>query len=436
MFKEKKLLSSIRSLIIFFVVLSSVTFVNGQGKKKRKSKSPRKPNPVVVVKQPQTNFIVDTRLSLPELVRRVKPSVVKINVFDKDGNPVGQGSAFFITPNRIVTNYHVIKDGSSGEIISNEGFAYKVSQVLSSDATHDLAILEVELPSGVEFKPLKISRGNLQEGEDIVVIGNPNGLQGTISQGIVSALRQYNDGSSVVQITAPMSHGSSGSPVVNMRGEVVGIAFAIEKDGQNLNYAVPGAYLAGISEKAEIAAKVIRLYEDGDRLYRGENYRRALELFSQVVKISPNSSDAWLMIGQTQFALGDYPAAINAFIETARLEPNKADALYYIGLSYVKQERYSDAINYFRRVLVVFPNSSEVYVEMGNAYFYSNNSGNAIESYKQAIRISPNDVGANYNLGRAYIIQGERKSARKQVKKLRELGAFDFADELTQKIPR
>jgi len=434
--QHKKVSRIARTLfVLVFTLLTSVTLVDGQ-RRKPKAKPVRQPAGTQQVSKPQNFVVASTQISLPELVRRVKPSVVMIRVFDKDGKAVKDGSAFFIAPTRVVTNYHVVEGGSAGEIYSNEGFAYKVSRVLSYDPNADLAILEIELPARVQFKPLIISGGGVQEGESIVVIGNPEGLQGTVSQGIVSAFRQYANESSLIQITAPISAGSSGSPVMNMRGEVVGVAVGAKSDGQNLNFAVSGSKLAAVSENAERWSNVVRLYEDGERLYRGGNYRRALEMFAQVAKLSPAYAAAWMEIGRTQFAIGDYAAAGTAFNETALLEPNNAEAHYNSGIAYAKQGRYADAVNCFRRVIVLYPNSVGTYVETGNAYYELNDMRNAIDSYKQAIRIDPNDASANYNLGLALVAQGNRKSARKQIKKLQELGASEFANRLLQQIPR
>lgn len=427
--QHKKVSRIARTLfVLVFTLLTSVTLVDGQGRKP-KAKTPRQPD-VRIGSQFSSAAFVPTKLPLTELVRRVKPSVVALYVFDKDGKLLKQGSAFFIAPRRVATNFHVIEGGSAGDIHTSQGAAYTVSKILSSDKNADLAILEVELPTGVEFKPLTIARGAVQEGEEIVVIGSPLGLEGTISQGIVSALRE-----SVIQISAPISHGSSGGPVLNMRGEVVGVAAGGRDDGQNLNYALTGASLAVMSERAEQKSKITRLYEDGVRFYKGGNYKSALEMLERTIKSDPTYAAAWLQGGLTLFKLGNYADAVAAFIETARLEPGNADAHYGAGAAYTHLGRDGDAITCFRRVLSIVPNSAETYVEIGNAYYRLSNFQNAVDSYKQAINLLPGNATAQYYLGVALIAQGERKAARKQVKKLRELGANEFANELLQKIP-
>ncbi|HEX8738141.1 MAG TPA: tetratricopeptide repeat protein [Pyrinomonadaceae bacterium] len=435
---EKALRLARTLFVLVFTLFISVSLADGQRKTPggRRTPQPVKTRPLPPRQVAAANASVITQISLPELVQRVKPSVVLIRVFDKDGKVAKEGSAFFITPTRVVTNYHVIEGGNSAEIYSNEGFTYSASRILSYDSNTDLAIIEIELPAGVQFKPLTIARNGVREGESIVVIGNPQGLRGTVSQGIVSAVRQAEKQQSYVQITAPISQGSSGGPVMNMRGEVIGIATFQLNQGQNLNFAISSSALGALSENAERLSKAVRFYEDGVRLYRGGNHRRALEMFAQAVKIIPDYAAAWLAAGNAYLALGETADALSAFGEVTRLEPNNAQAYFNSGVAYAKQGRHADAVNCFRRVLVIYPNSVETYVETGNAYFELKDIRGAIDSYKQAIRLRPDDPNANYNLGLAYLARGERKSARKQVKKLRELGASEFADELSQQIPR
>lgn len=417
--------------VLIFTLFTSVTLVDGQRRKPQ-----TKPVRVREIAQSPKSPITTIETSLPELVRRVKPCVVLVRVFDKEGKAVKAGSAFFITPTRVVTNYHVVEGGNSAEIYSNEGFAYKASRMLSYDPNADLAVLEIELPAGVQFKPLTIARSLVQEGESIVVIGNPAGLQGTVSQGIVSAVRQYSNEQPLIQISAPISLGSSGSPVINMRGEVVGIAVLIKADGQNLNFAVAASKLAAVSETAERWSGITRLYEDGARLYRGGNYGRALEMFAQAVKLYPAYAASWMAIGRTQTALGDYAAASAAFVETARLEPNNSAAHYNAGIIYAALGRNTDAVARFQRVLSIEPNNADAYLEAGNAFYRLNDARSAAVSFTQAINLRPNDPTAYYNLGLAYIAQGERKAARKLCKKLQEMGAAEIAGKLLQNIPR
>src|SRR4029078_11155566 len=137
----------------------------------------------------------------------------------------------------IISNWHVVDECYRAEVKTADGSIYHIKGILASDKEADLVLLEVEIPPG-KAKFLKVAGNPPDEGERIVVIGNPLGLEGTVSDGIVSGIRDLPKLGRLIQLTAPISHGSSGGPVVNMFGDVVGVARAALSEGQNLNFAV------------------------------------------------------------------------------------------------------------------------------------------------------------------------------------------------------
>jgi serine protease Do len=175
---------------------------------------------------------------LPDLVRRIKPSAVAIETFDARGEKLTRGSGFFIDKDRVVTNRHVIDGAYRAEVHLNSGNSFPVKSVLGVDAEGDVALLKVDAPAN-QVRPLSLDRTSPQEGESVVVIGNPLGLEGSVTNGIVSAVRDIPGFGRIIQITAPISPGSSGSPVVNMRGEVIGVATLQITGGQSVNFADP-----------------------------------------------------------------------------------------------------------------------------------------------------------------------------------------------------
>ena len=176
--------------------------------------------------------------ALPELVRRIKPSAVAIETFDARGEKLARGSGFFIDVNRVVTNRHVIEGAYRAEVHLNSGHTFPVKNVIAVDAEGDVALLRVDAPAGL-VRPLSLDRTSPQEGESVVVIGNPFGLEGSVTNGIVSAVRDIPGFGRIIQIAAPISPGSSGSPVVNMQGQVIGVATLQITGGQSVNFAIP-----------------------------------------------------------------------------------------------------------------------------------------------------------------------------------------------------
>lgn len=176
---------------------------------------------------------------IPTIAKAANGAVVSIVMSDKDGNPIAQGSGFLVSRDGlIVTNYHVIAEGSSALVKLPDGAFYVVDGVLAFDKARDVAIIK---PHGENFRRLALGDSDhVEVGQEVVAIGNPLSLESTVSNGIVSGIRTDEElGGKFLQVTTPISPGSSGGPLFNMEGEVVGITTMYIKGGENLNFAIP-----------------------------------------------------------------------------------------------------------------------------------------------------------------------------------------------------
>ena len=177
--------------------------------------------------------------SLPLIIKRIEPSTVIIFAYNDKGDFLKLGSGFFISQNGdVITNYHVIQGASFAEIKTSDGKTYPITYILAKDERNDIICLSVDIPSKYAH-PLSLSEIVPEVGERIIVYGSPLGLENTVSDGIISAIRDVPELGKIIQITAPVSPGSSGSPVLNMNGEVIGVATFQMIEGQNLNFAIP-----------------------------------------------------------------------------------------------------------------------------------------------------------------------------------------------------
>lgn len=153
---------------------------------------------------------------------------------------IGQGSGFFIDSNIIVTNFHVIANTAFAEVVlNNDSKKYNVIGTLAVDKINDLVLLLVDYTNKCIFN---IEREIPNPGDHVFSISTPIGLTKTLSDGLISGKKNF-DGRTLIQITVPISHGSSGCPIINEYGDVVGIAVGGIEEGNNLNFCIPTGYL-------------------------------------------------------------------------------------------------------------------------------------------------------------------------------------------------
>jgi len=325
--------------------------------------------------------------SLPELVRRVKPAIVAIVTYDAKGDALTTGSGFFIRPGQVVTNLHVIRGARRTDVktLDGKGRVYQVAGLLAVDEEGDLALMRVDMsPERPRSTELAVSLP--EEGETVFVIGNPLKLEGSVTDGIVSAVREVPGVGKIIQTTAPISHGNSGSPIFNLKGQVVGVITVKVTNGQNISLAIssdrvrelkPGA----LRSLAEIPAKD-KILDVGEALYR---------------------------TGVDSLWLGNYDHAVSYFENAVNRNPNRVDAWIQVGYCKVKQGKNEEAIKAYHQALQLKPSSEDVLNKLGDAYYYAGRLPEAIQSYKEAARLHPKMAEAFYNLALVYFENGNQQ---------------------------
>jgi len=349
--------------------------------------------------------------ALVDLIKKVKPCVVLIETFDKDNKPLGQGSGFFVNnKGHIVTNHHVVENAYWANARTMAGRNYYVQGMLAKDEKADLAVLLIDV-SDDNVSALELTSVVPSVGEDIVVIGSPLGLESSVSTGIVSAVRDIPAFGKILQITAPLSPGSSGSPVLNMKGQVIGVATLILSEGQALNFAIPAEKILALKYTPE----PVRLGQspalspdanDPEKLYyKGlielwqENWSAALTYFQKAIEKNPQDADGWLYVGYCYGNLGRYEDEIEAYQQAIRIKPDYANAHYNLGVAYGKLGRYQDEIEAYKQAIRIKPDYADAHYNLGVAYGDLGRYQDAIEAFNQAIRIKPDYADAHYNLG-------------------------------------
>ena len=330
-------------------------------------------------------------------------AVVVVVSYDGKGNPVGQGSGFVVRRDGvIVTNYHVISNAEDIKVKAGDR-VLGVDGLIHLDKENDLVILKVK---GENLPTVRL--GDIEKigiGEKVYVISSPMGLENTISDGVLSGIREITPGRKLLQITAPISPGSSGGPVFNKNGEVIGIVTFIIEEAQNINFAMP---VNLIKDRID-TRKVTTLKDSG------------IEAYKEAIRIKPDYAEAHNNLGGTFGNLGMYREAVEAYKEAIRIKPDFAEAHFSLGVAYEKLGMYREAIGACKEAIRIKPDLAEAHYNLGVTYRKLGMYREAIGAYKEAIRIKPDYAEAHFSLGVLYLLLGYRSSALDQYRILKDL---------------
>ena len=346
--------------------------------------------------------------TVPEIAEKALAATVYLEMQDSNGSPLGFGSGFFVTANLIATNYHVIAGAASGTAkLVGKSTTYKIEGFTATNKYNDLVLLKV---SASDIKPLPLGNSDaIKIGETVYVAGNPKGLQGTFSDGIISS-RHGGHAKGRLQMTAPISPGSSGGPVLNRMGKVIGISSMILKGGQYLNFAIPSLYL-----KTLLALSgTVKPLSQGNHSISAETYfargntkaalgqhLAAISDYDKVIQLKPDAVNAYINRGLAKAVLGQHVAAISDYDKAIQLKPDLAEAYINRGLVKVDLGLYSAAISDYDKAIQLEPNSAEAYNNRGTTKHELGQHDTAIQNYDKAIQLKPDYAEAYNNRGLA-----------------------------------
>jgi tetratricopeptide (TPR) repeat protein len=302
-----------------------------------------------------------------DLVKKTEKSVVTVRTFDAEGNPLKIGTAFFIDESGVLlSNFHVFSGSLSARIITSDNKAYDVKKILSSDMELDLIKFSISNPLNDHYSILNFAITPPLKGEDIFVIGSPGGFESSVSKGIVSGIRDVPDVGKLFQITAPISQGSSGSPVFNLQGQVFGIATLQYQEGQNMNFAIDINLVKKLLDKSEIITENLAaniLPNDKDEATRMIDeiidFDESLAALDEFIKKYP--TDYWgylkrallycvgfynpqgiMFENSKQSRIGYIALSDRDFLKALQLSSNKSIVYYYRGISKFSYQEYSN----------------------------------------------------------------------------------------------
>ena len=353
--------------------------------------------------------------NLSKLVTKIQPAVVTVANFDINKNIAGIGSGFFIDDRGyLITNFHVLKGAYSAEVKMRNGDKYPVVSVVAEDESSDLIKVFVDTGTRV-ISSVKISDHSPDIAERVVVVGSPLGLDQTVSEGIVSAIREMPGIGTFFQISAPISPGSSGSPVINMNGDVVGVATFQSVIGQNLNFAVSSEAILNLvddrekrtvlewtysrsEDKPGVAAELCRIGFQFS--IQGED-KKALQYYKEATEKDPSDPTTWYGLGYCYAGLDNTDEAIRAYKKAIQRTPGNALGHYNLASYYDQIGRSEEAIDSYKRVIQINPHFRKAYFNLGMLYRRLGLLNESKQTLMELTRIDPDHAPAHFFIGMA-----------------------------------
>ena len=391
--------------------------------------------------------------SIPEIVISQKNAVVTIYT-ENNGNIIASGSGFIIdTKGIVVTNNHVIESWNKSKsailyVKKSDGSFLTPDKIIIADEVVDIAILQVK---ETDLPFIKMAYDYVpKQGDEVVVIGSPLGFESTISNGIISAIRG-DDG--YLQITSPISKGSSGSPVLNMRGDAIGVAALIMMSGQNLNFAIPSKYvnksLSGSNKELVKSETMLKLEKGLVKLQTiaTPEFQRQLPKISEgcrrgtiistfasagysYIKYSDNVSVSWVAAMQKDFKDGD-------IIDFSDSEPIVNFTSESLNMTF-KAIIFANEIRIIDRDRKYFVSSKYYYEFLRNQLNLQDYDG-AYSLYTQAIIESPNYADFYYQRAMEFYLvlppaPSFDTSIRKEQERIKNMKCQDMLNDLNSAI--
>ncbi len=330
-----------------------------------------------------------TEMTAEQIFDRIDNSVVVILAYNKAGD-LFQGSGVVLNNNGYVaTNYHVCSDANRIDI-KHYGQEFKNAEILLKDESKDLLILKINAPS---LKPAIIGAStDLKPGQTVYAIGSPEGYENSISEGIISGFRYDEDNNKLIQMTAPITDGSSGGALVNSKGEVIGLSVSGQHEG-NLYFAIPSVDIVSLVGESNIVtsdtATDVNYYEEGTVAKENENYRDAEFYFTKHLEQFSYDVKAYFNRGYSRTKLKEYTKAIADFNKAIEYNPDDADSYFYRGNCRYSLKEFDLAVGDYNKAIELEPEYSEFYYNRGYAYYKLKMYTEAAQDWVKCTKLNP-----------------------------------------------
>lgn len=367
-------------------------------------------------------------------------SIAAVVAYDEKGRPFSHGSGIVIAADgAVLTSYHIISNAASVMVKINDN-ALPIEGILHLDREHDIAVLKAD---GRAFRPVTIGDSReVRDGDRIFLMDNPSGSRVNISEGSVNGFREVS-GRRMLQISIPLTAGSSGGAIFDQNGEVIGIATSTITDSM-VNFVTPlHAFWENMSLDRVITVREA-FYRDsggsagywinlGNSHSSAVRYSDAIEAYKKAVAADPYAVEAYNGLGVAYLSLNRNSDALTALRKALSLDPQSSWTRSNLGMAYLEAKMYQEAADELNAAIRIMPELAVAHFNLGIAYTKLEKYKAAITAYKEAVRLNPAFADAHYGLGLVYSYLDDRGPALEEYKILQGLDPV-LSKKLREKI--
>ena len=387
-----------------------------------------------------TSQPVAAQIDAAKIAADSRPAVALIVVEDKAGKIIKSGTGFFVSSDgKLATNAHILENGATAVAKLENGAVYNVVGVLKAAVEKDLVIAKAEA-SKVPF--LTISTDPLPEpGTRIVVVGSPLGLEGTVSDGIVAGQRLEKRDDQWLQMTAPISPGSSGSPVMNSQGKVIGVATSgVFVIAQGVNFARPAEYISQLLDQITPNTEPFPLwmlaanpkhvllndpeFVEAEKAFTNDDPAGALKRLNKLQSKYAENELFLLKLGLVYDRLNLLDDAVQAYQHALKIDPSNGLGWTNLALTYVKLQKFSEAKDAALNAVKQAPDFGPAWGVLGYAYKQQGRFEDAADALQKAAKLTPKDPDVWRNLSDTYAQLNEPARRQEADTKVAELSVL------------
>ncbi len=371
-------------------------------------------------------LVSDVDAKTPPGIQKQKKAVVTIYVDDKNGKHIFSASGFLLDEAGIVVTSCRVMSKWLEELLNtvvvrtDEGAVLPMERLISNDCNNNVALIKIR---GREFPTMKLAADHRpKNGEGVVVLDRSSGQDAVASEGRIVDIYRKSD---FFQIAVPAAARRDGSPVLNAKGEIIGISTILPGKRQSQHIIVPSKYIAKEISRYGSLAKEASLLSPAALPGAPPVISPVKALRDKIrelpAKDAREKAEQEFLRGSSYDKAHMYREAIEAYREAIRLRPDYADAYVNLGVAYYRIERYSEAVNAYSQAIKIRPVNLSAYNKLGATYIILGDYSKALDAFTQSVRIDPKNSETHFNLGVAFVIAGEKDKAIEEYIILKEL---------------